>query len=247
LAGIGVGLPGAVDVEKGVVHYLTNIPGWRNVLLRSLLHRHFRLPVFLDNDANVMALAESSCGAARGYSHAVCLTLGTGVGAGLILNKRLFRGARFAAGEVGHIPIERTGMRCNCGGHGCLETFVGNAFILHEARRIFGAGITLERLSTMASGGNGPAQRLWKSVGASVGMALVGVVNLLNPEVIVIGGGVANAGGVLFSAIRTTIRTRAMNIPAQTVVIKRALLGADAGLIGAGLLPFFEKRSVVRA
>lgn len=236
IRGIGLGLPGPINVEKGIVHFFPNIPGWKEVRLKSILEKRLGLAVYLDNDANLMALAEFHRGAAREAKNAICLTLGTGVGGGIIIEGRLYRGSTFNAGELGHIPINENGPRCNCAGRACIETYVGNVRILRIARQIFGRSISLEEASALAKRKNKRALKLWQDAGRRLGIALSGVVNLLNPDVIVIGGGVAAAGEVLFRNIRSTIAKRAMRIQARHVKVKPAKLGSDAGLIGAGLL-----------
>ena len=236
ISGIGLGLPGPIDVRKGLVHFFPNIPGWREVNLKQILEQRLRLPVFLDNDANLMCLAESKLGAAKGAKNAVCLTLGTGVGGGIIVEGRLYRGQGFAAGEIGHIPINEKGPRCNCGGVACLEAYTGNNRIISQAKRLFKRTISLEDLSRLAKKGNKPARALWSKVGMRLGVALSGVVNLLNPDVIVIGGGVAGAGKILFDRVKEVILKRAMPVQAKHVKIFKAKLGSDAGLIGAAIL-----------
>jgi glucokinase len=236
ILGIGIGVPGPVDFPKGMAHSFTNIPGWKKVGLRAILQRKLGIPVFIDNDANLMALAEARRGAARGALNAVCLTLGTGVGGGLIIDKRLYRGSTFGAGEIGHMPINEKGPACKCGGMACLEAYVGNKRISTLARRLFGRRITPEKLAQMSRQGNLKARRIWLEVGRHLGVALCAVVNLLNPEVIVIGGGVAGAGGVLFDAAKRLIRKRAMPVQAKAVRVVRAKLGNDAGIVGAALL-----------
>ncbi len=234
--GVGIGLPGPVDTLSGVVHSLTNICGWKEVPLKKLLERKTGLRVFIDNDAKLMALAEHECGAAKNYKHVLCLTLGTGVGGGLILGNLLYRGPDNAAGEAGHIPVSQSGPLCGCGARGCLETYVGNARLLQRAARIFGAGITLEKVSILAKAKNAKAIAFWQEVGKDLGLGLSGIVNLLNLDLIVIGGGVACAGKVLFDSIRSTIRQRAMPVQAGRVRVVKAALGVDAGIIGAGYL-----------
>lgn len=236
ILGVGLGLPGSIDYAKGVVHSLTNIPGWKDVRLGRLLKKKLGMPVFMDNDANLMCLAEYRLGAAGGSRYAVCLTLGTGVGAGVISEGRLYRGANNAAGEVGHIPLNESGPRCNCGGRGCLETYVGNNRILAEARKIFGQDISLEGISRLAGNGNAKALRFWSSVGRHLGIALTGVTNLLSPDVIVIGGGVANAGKALLDEVKKVIKNRAMKVQGRHVKVYMANLGSDAGLIGAAVM-----------
>ena len=234
--GVGLGLPGPIDVEQGLVHFLPNIPGWREVRLRSILEKKLKLAVALDNDANLMCLAEYKLGAAKGSRNAVCLTLGTGVGGGIIIDASLYRASTFAAGEIGHIPINEEGPQCNCGGRACLEAYVGNNRIMAQVRKVFGHGMSLEEVSSLARKGNKKAIALWETVGKRLGIALVGVVNLLNPDCIVIGGGVANAGKVLFDKIKEVVKNQAMKIQAEHVKILKAKLGSDAGLIGAAIL-----------
>lgn len=236
IIGLGLGLPGPIDVEKGLVHFFPNIPGWKEVKLRAILEKKLRLPVVLDNDANLMCLAEYRLGAAKGSVNAVCVTLGTGVGAGLIINGSLYRAKTFAAGEIGHIPINVNGPKCNCGGVACLEAYIGNRRIEELAVKIFKKRITLEETSVLAKRKDKRALQLWNQVGKNLGTALVGVVNLLNPDCIVIGGGVAKAGKVLLDRVREVVEKQAMPIQARHVKILSAKLGSDAGLIGAAIL-----------
>jgi len=236
VSGVGIGLPGPVDTLKGVVHFLPNIPGWREVGLKKILERKTSLPVFIDNDAKLMALAEYRAGQAKKYKNALCLTLGTGVGGGLIINGCLYRGSDNAAGEIGHVPINEKGPLCPCGGSACLESYIGNASILKEARKLFGPRITLEKVSNLANVNNSRAINLWLKVGERLGIALSGIINLLNLDAVVIGGGVSDAGKVLFESVRKTILLRAMSVQAKRVKIFKARLGNDAGIIGAGYL-----------
>jgi len=236
ILGVGLGLPGPIDNKRGIVHFFPNIRGWREVNLKGILQKKLKLPIFLDNDAKLMSLAEYKLGAAKGLRSAVCLTLGTGVGAGIIINGALYRGFGNAAGEIGHIPINEKGPRCNCGGRACLEAYIGNNKIIREARKLFGRNISLEELSRLARERNKQAQAIWFKVSARLAIALVGVVNLLNPDGIVIGGGVAGAGKILFDKVRELISQQAMIVQYKHVKIFRAKLGNDAGLIGAAIL-----------
>ncbi|MDD5129935.1 MAG: ROK family protein [Candidatus Omnitrophica bacterium] len=236
ILGVGIGVPGPVDTFRGIVHFLPNVPGWKEVQLKKILLRKTKLPVFVDNDAKLMALAEHKLGAAKKFKNALCLTLGTGVGGGLIINNSLYRGADNAAGEIGHFPLDEKGPLCGCGARGCLETYIGNNRILKIARKIFGSQITLEKISLLALQFNPKAIEFWNQVGKKLGLALSGVVNLLNLDAIVLGGGIACAGNVLFNSIRQAIQSRAMPDQAKRVKIIKAVLGVDAGLIGAGYL-----------
>jgi len=236
ILGVGLGLPGPIDVERGLVHFFPNIPGWKEVRLKNILIQRLGFPIFLDNDANLMCLAEKRLGAARPFKNAVCLTLGTGVGGGIIIEGKLYRGKGFAAGEIGHIPINENGPGCNCGGRACLEAYIGNNMILREAKKSLGREISLEELSLLAEKGNKKAKAIWSRVAGRLGLALAGIVNLLNPDCIVIGGGVANAGKILFDKVEEVIAKRAMSIQAKHVKVIKSRLGCDAGLIGAAIL-----------
>lgn len=251
ILGLGLGTPGLIDSIHGIVYGLTNIRGWRNVALKEYMERNTGFPTCIDNDVNLMALGELMCGAGRGVKNLVCLTLGTGVGGGVIIEGKLYRGSTLSAGELGHIPVSVDGPRCICGGYGCLECYVGNARIVEKAVKAIRRGrrslieklaggdlkaITPRTISGAARQGDKLAKEIWGETGKYIGLALSGVVNLLNPEMIVIGGGVAQAGKLLFEPIRRTVKERAMSIPAGKVKIVPAKLGANAGLIGAGML-----------
>ncbi len=234
--GVGIGVPGPVDSDRGIVRYFPNIKGWKNVPLKSILEKKLGLPVKLDNDAHAMTLGELALGAAKGSRNIVCVTLGTGVGGGIIIERKLYSGSSMAAGEIGHIPINVTGPKCNCRGIACLERYIGNRYILERAKKIFGNNITLEKLSGLARSGDKKAIAIWTDVAEKLGTALTGVVNLLNPDKIVIGGGVSKAGKLILNPLKKRIKTRAMKDQAKHVKIVLAKLGADAGIIGASQL-----------
>jgi glucokinase len=236
IKGVGIGVPGPVDSRRGIVHYFPNIKGWKNVPLKSILERRLGMKVSLDNDVNAMTLAEHVFGAGKNTKDLVCLTLGTGVGGGIIIDGKLYRGGSMLAGEIGHIPINEKGPRCNCGGIACLERYIGNRYILERAGKIFGKDITLERLSLLARKGNKKAKAIWRDVGEKLAVALTGVINLLNPDMIIIGGGVSNAGGLILGPLKKELRKRPMKDQALHVKVVRANLGNDAGIIGASLL-----------
>jgi glucokinase len=239
IAGLGIGVPGLVDFKKGLVFYFVNIPGWKNVALKRKLEKATGLKVFVDNDVKVMALAEMTYGAGRGYDDAICLTLGTGVGGAVIIGGRLYRGASLVAGEIGHIQINEKGPLCNCGNSGCLEAYVGREYFLKDVRKAMKTpkkDITPESLEQAAARGDSFAKKKWEEMGRHIGNALVGVVNLLNPQVIIIGGGMAEAGRFIFGPVRRTIEKRAMKVQKKAVKIVKAKLGNDAGVIGAAEL-----------
>jgi glucokinase len=258
VVGIGIGVAGPIDFDKGFIHDLTNIRGWKNTPLRQILIKQLGINAFVDNDVNVVTLGELAYGAARGYKNVICLTLGTGVGGGIVLNGHLYRGSNFTAGEIGHIPIGITGPKCNCGGIACVERYVGNKYIIKRAQELVKknkkslilkyadnktANITPKVISQAASRGDKTALLVWQETGNYLGIALSGIVNTFNPELIVIGGGVAKAGKPLFNAIKKTIKLRAMKNPAFFVKIVPAILGEEAGIIGASVLANLGKKS----
>jgi predicted NBD/HSP70 family sugar kinase len=165
------------------------------------------------------------------------MTLGTGVGSGLILDGELYRGPGFAAGELGHVPLNEEGPSCGCGGYGCLESYVGNKRLVARAQEIMKRKeVTLEEMNALAQKGNAGALKFWQETATHIGNGLVGVVNMLNPERIVIGGGVSNNHEFLFKTINAVIKKRAMMTQASMVKIVRAKLGNDAGILGAQVL-----------
>ncbi len=252
VAGIGMGIPGAVDYDNGIVTYPPNLPGWKEVPVRDRFSRKFHLPVFVDNDANVAALAEKAHGAGRGANHLICITLGTGVGSGLILNGKLFHGAVGAAGEFGHTTIRYDGPQCNCGNYGCIERYVGAQYIVERAVDklatypdsalqqflLEGKDVTPKVLNELAERGDALCLETLRETGELLGIALVSVVNLLNLELIVIAGGISNAGEKLFEPIRRKIRELALPLPRSTVQVKKAEMGDRAGVVGAAQLIF---------
>ena len=237
ILGLGIGLPGIIDPVKGQVIFLPNISGWKNVPLKKMLEKRLGIKTFLENDAKMIALAEWKFGAGRGFNHVICMTLGTGVGSGLILDGKLYRGKGFAAGELGHMPINENGPKCSCGSFGCLESYVGNAHLLAKAREMFGrSDITFEKIYPLAKKGDALALKFWKEVATHIGNGLAGPVNLLNPERIVIGGGVANNLQFMLKTIHDVIRRRAMKRHSSMVKVVRDQLRSDAGMIGAHVL-----------
>jgi glucokinase len=251
LRAIGAGAPGWVNYSAGIVNELTNIPGWHSVPLAKELARELQAPAFVDNDANVMAIGEMVHGAGKGFRNFVCLTLGTGVGGGIVINRDLYRGMSGLAGEIGHMTLDLNGRQCACGGRGCLERYVGNRFIIENAvarLREHSRGesslilkladnklerITPQLLSAAAAQGDETALAVWRETGYYLGVALASLVNLLNPECFVIGGGVANAGKFLFEPTKQTMEALAMNQVGKSTPLFQARMGEDAGIIGA--------------
>ncbi|UCD56846.1 MAG: ROK family protein [Candidatus Hydrogenedentota bacterium] len=252
VGGIGVGAPGWVDHFRGIVRELTNVPGWQDVPVAEQLERITGLKSFVDNDANVMAVGELIHGAGRGYRNFVCLTLGTGVGGAIVINGEIYRGASGLAGEIGHMYIDMNGPQCACGARGCLERYVGNRFIVAEAlKRLEERSVSaresillnmadnqLEKmtpklLAEAAAKGDELALEIWRETGHHLGVALAVLINLLNPECFIIGGGMAKAGAILFDKMHSTMELLAMNQLGRTTSLLQAQLGEDAGIIGA--------------
>jgi glucokinase len=244
VSAVGAGLPGIVDSRRGIVHHLTNVPGWEEVPLRELLSAHTGLPAVIENDANAMTYAEWKFGAGRNRENVVCVTLGTGVGGGLILGGLLYRGSTLGAGEIGNMTIDFRGVPGSYGNHGALEKYVGNQQIARRAAlRYEAAGsprdlaaCTPFLLAEAARQGDEVAMQLWEETGEMLGAALADIVWLLNPDAIVLGGGVANAGELVFAPIHRTIRERTSTVLHERLEILPAELGHDAGLIGCGAL-----------
>jgi len=241
---VGAGLPGMVDSVNGRVWQLSNVPGWEDVPLTALLEEWTGLPAAIDNDANAMAYAEWLYGAGRDGVNVVCVTLGTGVGGGLILDRKLYRGSRLGAGEIGQMTIDPNGPPGQYGNSGALEKYVGNRQIAERAQKLYGeAGLTksLEECSPIAlelaaNTGDTIAHQVWAEVGFAIAITLCDIVWLLNPDRIVVGGGVARAGEYVFGPIRKVIEERTMRIFHEGLVVLPAQLGNDAGMIGSAAL-----------
>ncbi len=241
---IGAGLPGMVDSINGRVWQLSNVPGWEDVPLTALLEEWSGLPAAIDNDANAMAYAEWLFGAGHEGVNVVCVTLGTGVGGGLILDGRLYRGSRLGAGEIGQMTMDPNGPPGQYGNNGALEKYVGNVQIAERAQALYreaGVAKTPEECSPLglevaANAGDTIAHKVWGEVGFAIGITLCDIVWLLNPDRVVIGGGVARAGEYVFGPIRRVIEQRTMRIFHEGLTIVPAKLGNDAGMIGSAAL-----------
>lgn len=237
IRGIGIGLPGLINPQKGIVNHLPNVPGWRNVPLKKMLEQKIKIKTFIENDVNLIALAEWKFGAGKGVKNLICMTLGTGVGAGIILNNCLYRGEGFAAGELGHVPLNEKGPSCNCGGEACFEKYVGNQTLMAKASKIFKIKNMINpQVYALANQGNTRAIQFFEELGTHIGHGLIGVINLLNPRLIIIGGGVSNNYKYFGKSVKDVVAKRCMKVQSKMVKIVRARLGDDAGIIGAQVL-----------
>ncbi len=254
---LGFGFPGLVNYKKGFINYLVNIKGWEDVAWAKQLKRKLRMPVFLDNDVNVAALAEYYLGRGKGSKNMLMVTLGTGVGGGLILNGKIYRGSSFSAGEIGHFPLGLTGPKCNCGGIACLESYIGNkklisqinspsfysrSKLLTEIHKKKGK-LSLEDITLAGRKADSVAVQFWEEVAFKLGQIIVGVINLLDLDRVIIGGGIAKSGKLLLQPLRKFVKNRAMKIQAENVKIFNAGLGNKAGVQGASILAYFGLRN----
>lgn len=253
-AGLGVGVPGFVDYERGYIYDMANVPGWQGVMLGHMLAERFNWHVRVDNDVNAMAVGECTFGAGRTYQHAVFVTLGTGVGGALLINNKLYRGAYSMAGEIGHVSIMMNGIK-SPQGRGGLEQYVGNKRIVERAVKSIQAGratklvemcggdlslLTPEIISRAAGEGDELAREIFDYVADCLATAFASVAYLLQPQAIIVGGGVAQSGAILFDPLRAHLKERLSPIFYERLEIKPAALGNDAGVIGAGTLAMME-------
>ena len=247
--GVGIGVPSLLDLERGVPGYTVHLP-LVGVPLRDVLAERLGLPVSLGNDATLAMLAEHRHGAARGASDALMLTLGTGIGGGIVCGGRLVQGAVGAAGEPGHMAIDLDGPPCPCGAVGCLESLASGSALGREGARVAraahdselaraleaGREITGALVTELAHDGDRAARDVVALIGMRLGVGIAGLVNLLNPSVVVIGGGMIAAGDMLLDPARTVVRERALPPSRDVVEIVASRFGEESGMLGAAIL-----------
>ncbi|MDP8257767.1 MAG: ROK family protein [Candidatus Alcyoniella australis] len=249
--GAGLGVPGGIYEDRARISQSPNFPGWIDVDLRSPLVAACDLPVFLENDANAAAVGEHWIGGGRSFKHMMLYTLGTGVGSGLILDGRLWRGAFGMASEAGHICVDPDGPACGCGSHGCAEQFASAPAMVRRARQLIELGggrlmlelaagdlqsINAKVIAQAALEGDAQAAQVYREAGEALGRSCSAVLNVLNVELFLFGGGVGASYDLLETHIRSEITLRTFRIPAQRVKLGRAQLGNDAGMVGAARL-----------
>jgi glucokinase len=273
LGGVGIGVPGIIDMQTGMMRESPNLPGWADYPVRAEIEKRLGAPVILENDANVAALGEKWLGAGRHVGDIAMLTLGTGVGGGIILEGKIWHGMTGMAGEFGHMTVEPDGQQCGCGNRGCLEQYASATAVMRMAREAIANGdapglakaassdveFSAKEIYNLAIQGDEEAKRIFRRVGRALGISLATMVNGLNLEMYVIGGGVSSAWEAFSPAIFEELRQRSMvyaaTAPADPLamssgasgqvepgsgrktIITRALLGSDAGLYGAARLP----------
>ncbi len=250
VAGIGIGLPGIMDSDAGVVHWSPNFPLWKDVPVAKSVGGPLGAPVAILNDAKCAALGELHSGAGAGARHMVMITLGTGIGGAFVVDGRLLIGPSGSIGEVGHHTIDPSGPRCGCGNFGCWEQFCGRDAIVDRALRFLQAGresllvdlcpdrgdLTPATVAEAAAAGDLVALQVLAETGFYVGVGVANLINMLNPERFVIGGGIAQAGEPLWGPLRRTVAARAVPLQARIAELVPSKLGDEAGVVGALVL-----------
>jgi len=246
--GVGIGSPGPLNREKGIVIITPNL-GWKNFPLRDEVSKRVKLDATLDNDANCATLGEFWCGAAVGGRNVIGMTLGTGIGGGLILEGKLYHGASDIAGEIGHTTIDYTGRRCKCGNYGCLEAYASGPAIAERAREALRGDegesilvsladgdprkITAQTVYEASKRGDAIAREVVRETAHLLGAGVSNLLNIFNPDVVVLAGGVTQAGDALFQPLRAEVRRRAFKPAVQACRIVPGLLPLSAGVVGA--------------
>lgn len=250
VAGIGLGIPGLVDIEKGISIFAGNL-GWKNIPVLKEFKEEFKKPVFMDNDVRVATLGEKYFGAGRGIDNLICITLGTGIGSGIIINGKLYRGRNSCAGEIGHITVVKDGLYCNCGNRGCLEVYASAPGMSRRAREYIRAGhytildsmvcgdlskITPKLISKAYDRGDQLAIKIMEETAEILAIGIANYIDIIDPEMVVIGGGVSLAGDRLFKPLRKFVVERSMNKIAKNVKIVPAKLKNESGMMGSAAL-----------
>lgn len=242
---VGIGCGGPLDAERGVLLAPPHLPGWRDVPVTELAEAAFGVPAALENDATAAAEAEHRFGAGVGTANLVYLTLSTGVGGGVVLGGRIYRGARGNGAELGHVLVDWQGRPCRgCGGRGCLEAYVSGTSIAERAAELVHPDsslstvypVTAADVAAHAAAGDPLAARVWRETVDALGRGLTSIVNVMEPELIVLGGGVTRAGDALVAPTREIVRAAAMTPGGRTVRVERAALGDRVGVVGAAMV-----------
>jgi predicted NBD/HSP70 family sugar kinase len=244
VTGVGMGLAGPLRRDTGEIGDSAILPGWIGAKPEALMSEELGIAVRVENDANLGALAEIVWGAGRGCTELLYVKVGSGVGAGLVLNGRLYEGHAGTAGEIGHMTVDETGPVCRCGNRGCLEVYAGAEAVLEPLRRRHGAQITLREVIALARDGDLGCQRVIADSGRSLGLAIAGTCNLLAPERVVVGGELAAAGELLLGPLRTIARRSSIASLRETPMLA-GVLGERAEVLGAVALVLRESRRYV--
>lgn len=245
VSAVGLGAPGPVDWKAGVVVFAPNLPGWRDVPARDRLREHLGRPVVLENDANAAGYGEFRCGAGRDVRNLVLLTLGTGIGGGIVLDGRLFRGPADTGAELGHMVIRHGGRRCGCGNRGCLEAYASATAVVARMGERIEAGdpsalaerpdFTCRDVFEAAQKGDALAKRIVEETADYLASGITSILHVLNPEMVVLTGGMMGAGDSFLNAVRRRVRETAFERASSACEICWSTLGGDAGILGAAL------------
>ena len=253
IIGIGMGVPGRHNSADGIVIFSPNFKDWTNVQLLEPIAEHFGVACYMRNDVKTASLGEYRFGAGKGHDWVVMITLGTGIGGSLIAKGNLMLGSGEGFAEVGHMTVLPEGRLCNCGNHGCWEAMAGRDAIIERAWKKLQTGrasllgelvqydlkkITPAEISTAANGGDALAKEVLEETAMWVGIGIANLIQLYNPEVLIIGGGIAQAGDMLFSAIQRTVNWRSKMVDSSSTNIVPAALGGSAGVCGGAVLVF---------
>lgn len=230
ITAIGIGIPGPILYKKGIVINPPNLPGWKHVNLKNILEKEFKLPIFVDNDANCAALGEAIFGAGKHAKDFIYLTISTGIGGGIIIDRKLYRGKDGSAGEFGHMIIDPKGFKCGCGNYGDFESMASGTSVKTRSNE------NAMAIHIKAQQQDKYAISVIQDTAKYLGIGLVNIVNIFNPELIVIGGGLSNLGEMLLSPARSYVKKHALSIPKKSAKIVRAKLGATSGVLGAAAL-----------
>lgn len=239
LRGVGIGVPGFIDMDKGVVVGSANLPGFEGFPVRDAVQQILGTPIILENDANAAALGEMWMGAGRAVKDLILITLGTGIGGGIVVDGRVLHGHLGMAGEIGHMTVYPDGNPCGCGNCGCLEKHASATAIAAMGRMMhFGENVTAQRVYELATAGNERAILIFQSVGRALGIALGNLINLFNFPLYLLTGGPLPAWDMFAPTMFAEICKRSLTFKRDGTRVEKAMLGADAGLFGAAYLPF---------
>ncbi|MFE4588793.1 ROK family transcriptional regulator [Streptomyces laurentii] len=240
VVGVGLGVPGPIDVSSGTLGSTSILPGWSGISPADELADRLGVPVHVDNDANLGALGELVWGSGRGVSDLAYIKVAGGVGAGLVIDGRVYRGPGGTAGEIGHITLDESGPVCRCGNRGCLETFASARYVLPLLQPTHGADLTMERVVQLAREGDPGCRRVIADVGRHIGSAVASLCNLLNPSRVILGGDLAEAGEIVLAPIRDSVARYAIPSAARRLVLAPGALGSRAEVLGALALVLSE-------
>ncbi len=239
MRGVGIGLPGFIDTEAGVVMGAANLPGFQDFPIRDEIQQHLGTPIILENDANAAALGELWMGAGRDVKDLMLITLGTGIGGGIVIDGKVLHGFRGMAGEIGHMTVYPDGNPCGCGNCGCLEKHASATAIAAMGRMLLlGRDVTAARVHQLAKEGNEHAKLIFESMGKALGIAIANLINVFNFPLYLISGGPLPAWDFFAPTMFYEIGKRSFSYRHSSARIEKALLGSDAGLFGAAYLPF---------